>query len=181
MIPAITILVMLPVAPVPQSRGERDAALEDATRQMTALAEKTLDEAKDAINDPLLVQQATDRIRLLGRLRATCAINFLIEHLTFQPNAGAIAISRPTLEESLPAVYALSEIGHPAFERLVKKIASSDDAATTRYAAMVFGRCLGTRQARAYLMECAAAESDAVKVGRIKSAAEYVQKLRLPG
>ena len=122
---------------------------------------------------------ASVAIRKLGRMRAVEAADFLVAHLSFNGLGDEVTLSPiPVVEESAPCVYALAEIGLPAFPRLIREIEGTDAAITHRLAAMVLRRSMGETHALLFLRHQRDTQKDERKGKRLLSTMELLKELR---
>jgi hypothetical protein len=165
-----------PVKTRVQQRAEVDAYAAQRTAQINAL----LTVAKDNIDVPGRRGVASVAVRKLSRMRATEAVDFLVEHLTFRGLAdeGGAVSPIPILEESVPCVCALAEIGLPGFPRLLQEVEKTDADTTHRFAAMVFRRSMGEAHSLAFLGLQHDSTKDETKRKRLKSTMEQVRKVK---
>src|SRR5512138_1294672 len=102
------------------TRQQQRAEVEAFAKKRSAEIKALLVVAKDNVGMPGRVGVASVTIRKLGRMRAVEATDFLVAHLSFTGLGDEIGLNpSPVLEESVPCVYALAQIGLPAFPRLV--------------------------------------------------------------
>lgn len=127
--------------------------------------------------------EAAACIHKLAVMRAKNAVPLLVEYISFQPQKTAAFVGPlPTLRTILPSVYALGEIGPPAFPAVLKLSESDDSGVTHMYCALVFRRSLGRDQAAGYLNLYAAGLTDVAAKARIRAVARLVlEKPLYPG
>ncbi|HEY1186343.1 MAG TPA: hypothetical protein VGE74_01740 [Gemmata sp.] len=173
------LVCLAPAHELPSGRAERELALDEFSARQAEAVDQVLELAREAMKSPKTRADAAHYVRVLGRMRSPRAIDFLVSNLTFQPLAGAIAISTiPSTEQSLPSVYGLTEIGSACFPALLAKLQESDDEFTLRCGAAVFRDSLGADQAPAYLRRAASKLPAGPKRTRIESVATWVEKLK---
>lgn len=149
--------------------GEILAARQAETAKIIELAEKYL---------PMESRNGTlkDLMLLLGRLRAAEAVPFLVRNLT-------VAVfyretKRPqTLEDQLPAIQALADIGSPSLDPVLKRAESEDDEMTHRAAAWIWRAVLGAERAESLLAAEAARQTEPAVKARLSAISGFVKTL----
>lgn len=93
---------------------------------------------------------AETSIQLLGDLQSTRSVSFLVDHLTslyvFHKHPVGIG-------GAYPCAGALVSIGSPSLDPLLVKVAQTDDPKTTRLAAYVFVKVLGSNVAADFIQD----------------------------
>jgi hypothetical protein len=178
LVPSINRVPGPPTRP-PRTPHEQRKIVDTHAEERRHEIERLLKIADETINRPGRRAEADIAIRLLGRMRAAEAVDFLIENLSFKGQADWMAVSGPaSLEEGLPCVYALAEIGLPALQPLVRKAESTEADITHMHVAMTLRRSLGAEHATLYLRDHASKQPDKWKKKRIQSLIEWVAKAR---
>lgn len=95
-------------------------------------------------------RDARDAVLLLGELRSTRSVPFLIDHLT---SLFIFVEHTPSLNEAYPCAGALVMIGSPSLDPLLVRVAQTDNFETTGLAACVFVDVLGNRAAAEFVQE----------------------------
>jgi hypothetical protein len=116
-------------------------------------------------------------IRALGLLRATEAVDILGEYLGY-PDLHSLAIS-PTPFTQFPAVGALSMIGVPSLEIVLKQLVNSkeDDYVMSSNAENIILHVLDVKLGRHYLEDALSSEKDPKKKKRILGALDSFNRL----
>ena len=157
------------------TQKQQRAEVETFAARRSAEVKELLTAAKDNVGVPGRRGVAAVAVRKLGRMRAAEAADFLVEHLSFrgladEPGPGPL----PVLEESLPCVYALAEIGLPGFPRLLREVEGTDAEVTHHLAAVVLRRSMGEPHALLFLRHQHDAQQDEAKKKRLKSTMELL-------
>lgn len=161
------------------TRQQQRVEVESFATQRSDEIKTLLTAAKDNVGMPGRRGVASVAIRKLGRMRAVEAADFLVAHLSFKGLGDKIGPSAiPVLEESAPCVYALAEIGLPAFPRLIREIEGTDAEITHRLAAMVLRRSMGEAHALLFLQLQHDNQKDGTKKKRLMSAMEVLKELK---
>jgi hypothetical protein len=113
---------------------------------------------------------AARAIELLGELRATEAIPLLLEHLDFLPGGLPFRVPPP---RQFPSVLALTRIGSPALDSLVKLTAA--DESICWLSAWAIAKIDGPPAALARIQTAAAAETDPERKKRLEEAVRAAQ------
>ncbi|MBY0515093.1 MAG: hypothetical protein K2P78_14465 [Gemmataceae bacterium] len=165
-----------PLRPRQQQQLEVDGFV---VQRKTAINE-LLAVAKANIDVPGKRGVAAVAIRKLGHMRAAEATDFLVDHLSFDGLADLGGISPiPVLEESLPCVYSLAEIGLPAFPRLIREVEGTDAESTHYLVAVVVRRSLGEAHALLFLRHRHETQTDETKRKRLRSTIEQLGKVKV--
>ncbi len=121
-----------PVLPAAAIEAEVSAAEQSRATEIARLTQAA-DTSIGAQHDVAAVVA----VRQLGLMRAAEAVPFLVKHINFSPAYVRNSGKRPyPITESLPCVFALGQIGHPAFDAVVKKACETDDDHTVICAAI---------------------------------------------
>ncbi|MDB5103567.1 MAG: hypothetical protein JWP91_1256 [Fibrobacteres bacterium] len=117
-----------------------------------------------------------DLILLLGSLRDAEAVPFLVRNLTF--SVFYRETKRPqTIEDQLPAVKALADIGSPSLEPVLARAESEDEEMTHRAAAWIWRSVLGSERAGMVLEEEAKRAADPAVKQRLRAVSGFVKTL----
>ena len=158
-----------------QQRADVEAFAKRRSDEIKAL----LTVAKDNVGIPGRRGVASAAIRKLGRMRAVEAADFLVAHLSFNGLGDEIGLSPiPVLEESVPCVYALAEIGLPALPLLIQEIEGTDAEITHRLAARVLRRSMGETHALLFLQHQHDTQKDEAKKKRLMWTMELLKELK---
>lgn len=158
--------------------------LEDSAREVrTAAFEKMREDRLQRIQALLaFVERPGDdqvdgtrclALRLLGEYRAAEALVVLLRQLDFLPR-GIVAEERIATEYYYPSVWALCQVGYPAFPALLDEVANSSDAERRKLAAWILFRVEGRSYAITRLLDTASQRSPEAGL-RLQEAAEYLR------
>jgi hypothetical protein len=139
------------------------AARDSTIRELEASARKYLaaEERRGTVKDLML---------LMGRLRASECVEFLVSQLTFEVYYKET--KRPqTTKDLYPAVQALIDIGSPAVAPTLRRLASEDGEVLQRCGGTVLREVLGPELARQALELERARTEDAQVKGRLERVA----------
>jgi len=137
----------------------------DLIRELMAMAEGS--------TDPGLHGSRALAIVTLGEYRAAEAVPFLTQHLDFLP-AGSVAEERKPTQYYYPSVWALCQIGHPAFARMLQLIETSADPERRHLAAWVLFDVEGRSNSVSRLLE-RAAQRGGEAAASLRDAARYLE------
>ncbi len=117
-----------------------------------------------------------DLILLLGKLRAVEAVPFLVRNLTV--SVFYRETKRPqTLEDQLPAVQALADIGSPSLDPVLARAESEDDEMTHRAAAWIWRAVLGAERAESLIANATMRQTDPSVKARLAAVAGFLKTL----
>jgi len=121
--------------------------------------------------------EATVCVSKLALLRSPNAVKFLVANISFNARETEKFVGPlPTLRTTYPCVYALGEIGPPAFPDVLRLAESDERESIHFFCALVFRRSLGREQAIAYLNCHAGSLKNSVEKKRIESVARLVRE-----
>lgn len=129
-------------------------------RDVEQVAKENVDKPGDA--------SATTAIILLGKLRATEAVPFLVGHLTF--HVPYLHTNPPTIPTEVlrPCAGALVAIGSPSLDPLMENVAGTDAPYGNGLDSYVFETVLGKPASLAFVQEGIDQEHDPVRQQRLK-------------
>src|SRR5262249_22105849 len=110
---------------------------------------------------------------LLGEYRAAETVEVLVRQIDYLP-AGTVEDERKPTQFYYPSVWALCQIGYPAFPLLLEEVAQTSDPERRRLAAWILLRVEGRGHAVARLLETAGQRTDE-ESQRLHEAAEYLR------
>jgi HEAT repeat protein len=159
-----------------EDQNVRALAVAELLKQRHADVAAVLAIVEKYLPDPVRGGTVKDAMLLLGELRAVEAVPLLVRCLTYEVYYKNT--KRPqTADDLYPAVRALSDIGSPAIEPVLERVAGADDPEVHRAAAAALRGILGQRRAHAILLQEAQANASAPARQRLRAAAAILDQL----
>jgi HEAT repeat protein len=148
------------------SREERERTAQALLRERDRTIAELLRVAKASIHNREKKGTAKTAIILLGKLGAREAIPFLIENLGFE-DIPEFFTRVPTAADLHPCGGALTEIGLPSLEPLLKMAQETDNQKRINATAFIVYRVLGGRVGTAYVEERLEGQKDPIRRQRL--------------
>ena len=144
----------------------------DYDEKRTSEIRYLLSVVKNTIGDESKKGIAMIAIRKLGRMRAKEGIPLLVENLLFEPLRDSLVKGIVSTEELWPSVYALGEIGVPAFSMLLEKAQVTDDKVTHYCVAIAIYHAVGEEIGKLYLNHSISKLPDGIKKRRLEKVSQ---------
>jgi hypothetical protein len=155
---------------------DRRAVVGEVLANRKAIAERVLRVAEKTVeNEP---EKAKTAVILLGKLRYSKAVPFLVKHLQMLSPPAVMKGTEPFLkiQRDYPCVRALIEIGTPSLDPLLKKLSQSNDDRTLNLTAAVYKELLGEKVALAYIRSQTPSEEGSVATKSISKLVDRIKK-----
>jgi len=151
---------------------EREEAVEAVLGARHTTTQAVLEIAREFVGRDDRKGTAKSAIILLGQVRATEAVPFLVEQLDFLVFYKESKRPQPT-EDAHPCVDALIRIGLPSLKPLLGRVQQTEDEKILRLASVVFEKVLDKKAAVAFIASVAHAKEGSVEANRI---ARFLEK-----
>jgi hypothetical protein len=143
-------------------------------RQRLQIASALVRVVESGVNDPRQAFNVVRAMHIMGELRSVETVPFLVKHIgfTYEKVTGGRAWF-----SNIPAIPALTAIGLPSLEPLIKKVAEGDDEVVRQRAAIVIKQILGRDMAIFFVRDRREREKDEVKRQRLERLVEQIDKV----